>query len=225
MFRSTNTGSTWTARGGTVNIVANNITLTGIDAYSRWSASSSSPVASTIKLIMEGFYNVSTTRLNMRDTARVYLRNSSSPYAIVDSAKSIIDSVTYTGSFLFSNAGTGTYYLQTKHRNSLETWSKTPQSYTLGTGLNYDFTDNITKAFGNNMIQKSSKFCLYSGDVTQNGFIDLTDVISVNNNSRDFVTGYVSTDVNGNSVVDLTDVLITYNNSNNFVVSKTPLNP
>jgi hypothetical protein len=222
LFRSTNTGSSWVARGGTVNTVANNITLSGIDAYSRWSASSPSAFASTVKLIMEGFYNVSSAKLNMRDTAIVYLRNSSSPYALVDSAKSIIDSVTYTGSFLFSNAGTGTYYLQTKHRNSLETWSKTPQSYTLGTGLNYDFTDNITKAFGNNMIQKSSRFCLYSGDVTQDGFIDLSDVLLINNNASVFLTGYVSTDVNGNSIVDLADVLIAYNNSLNFVSVKRP---
>jgi len=222
LFRSTNTGSSWVARGGTVNTVANNITLSGIDAYSRWSASSTSAVVSTIKLIMEGFYNVPTTRLNMRDTAIVYLRNSSSPYALVDSAKSIIDSVTYTGSFLFSNAGTGTYYLQTKHRNSLETWSKTPQFYTLGTGLSYDFTDNITKAFGNNMIQKSSKFCLYSGDVTQEGTIDLTDVILINNNATSFVTGYVNTDVNGNSIVELNDILIAYNNSAEFVAVVKP---
>ena len=222
LFRSTNTGSSWVARGGTVNTVANNITLSGIDAYSRWSASSTSAVVSTIKLIMEGFYNVPTTRLNMRDTARVYLRNSSSPYAIVDSAKSIIDSVTYTGSFLFSNAGTGTYYLQTKHRNSIETWSKTPQSYTLGTGLNYDFTDNITKAFGNNMVQKSSKFCLYSGDVNQDGIIDIDDNQFIDNDAFNFGSGYVVSDVTGDDLVDLADASIADNNALNFVGKITP---
>jgi len=171
---------------------------------------------------MEGFYNVPTTRLNMRDTARVYLRNSSSPYAIVDSAKSIIDSVTYTGSFLFSNAGTGTYYLQTKHRNSIETWSKTPQSYTLGTGLNYDFTDNITKAFGNNMVQKSSKFCLYSGDVNQDGIIDIDDNQFIDNDAFNFGSGYVVSDVTGDELVDLADASIADNNALNFVGKITP---
>ena len=135
LFRSTNMGSTWTERGGTVNTSNKSITLSGINAFSRWSASLNTsvifPVASQIKVIMEGFYNLSLVpnRLNMRDTVRAYLRQNFNPYNIVDSAKSIIDSVTFTGSFLFANAPSGTYYIQLNHRNSIETWSKSPDSH------------------------------------------------------------------------------------------------
>ncbi|MBK8550212.1 MAG: hypothetical protein IPL53_03805 [Ignavibacteria bacterium] len=224
LFKSTNSGSTWLFMGGNVNIATNSITITGLTSFSRWSADSSK-VSAAIGLIQEGFYNIATNNLNMTDTVRAYLRNATTPYAIIDSAKGLLDSLTFKSGLQFSNAATGSYYIQLKHRNSLETWSKNPVNYIQDSTLNYDFTFAATQAYGNNEIQKGIKFCLYSGDVTQNGFIDLTDVILCDIASSNFVTGYVSTDVNGNSAVDLTDVLITYNNSINFVVRKTPLNP
>lgn len=176
------------------------------------------PVAAQIKMIIQGFYDESGNRLNMRDTVRAYLRNNSSPYIIVDSAKSIIDSLTFTGSFLFLNASSGTYYIQTQHRNSIETWSElNGQTYTIGSVLSYDFTDSITKAFGSNMIQKGTKFCIYSGDVNQDGIIDASDLSSVDNDVFNSVSGYINTDVNGDNFVDATDLSITDNNAFNSV--------
>ncbi len=223
LFRSTNSGSSWTSNGGTVNTSANSITLSGIGAYSRWSASSPSAVASQIKLIIEGYYNTSTTRLNKRDTVRAYLRNITTPFAVIDSAKSVIDSVNYTGNFLFSNAPTGTYYIQLKHRNALETWSKSGgQPYTLGSALIYDFTDNITKAFGSNMAPVGAKFGLFSGDVTQDGTVDATDVSLIDNAALNFVSGYVVTDITGDNFVDASDFSIADNNAANFVSVSRP---
>ncbi len=223
LFKSTNTGSTWTVQGGTVNTVANNITLTSIGSFSRWSAGAPNAVASTIKLLLEGFYNTVTGRMNMRDTVRAYLRNITTPYAIVDSAKSVIDSVTFNGSFLFANAPTGTYYIQTKHRNALETWSKTGgETYTLGSPINYDFTTDSSKAYGKNMKKSVTKWVFFEGDVNQDGFVELQDVILVNNASNAFLTGYVNTDVNGDRLVDLADLIITYNNSSAFVTVSKP---
>ena len=221
LFKSTNSGSTWLYQGGTVNIASSQITLAGITSFSRWSADSSK-VSAAIGLIMEGFYNIATNNLNMTDTVRAYLRNISAPYAVVDSAVGLLDSLTFKSGLQFSNAATGTYYIQLKHRNSLETWSKFGINYIQDSTLNYDFTFAATQAYGNNEILKGTKYCLYSGDVTQDGFIDLADVVLINNASSAFTTGYVSTDVNGNSIVDLTDIIIASNNANNFISKKTP---
>ena len=221
LFKSTNTGSTWLYQGGSVNIASSQITLAGITSFSRWSADSSK-VSAAIGLIMEGFYNTGTNNLNMTDTVRAYLRNISAPYAVVDSAVGLLDSLTFKSALQFTNAATGTYYIQLKHRNSLETWSKNGINYIQDSTLNYDFTFAATQAYGNNEILKGTKYCLYSGDVSQDGFIDLADVVLINNASSAFTTGYVSTDVNGNSIVDLTDILIAYNNSTNFISKKTP---
>lgn len=220
LFRSTNSGSTWTFRGGTINTTTNEITLSGIDAFSRWSAGSGY-LTSSIKVIPQGLYNSSSNRMNRKDTVRAYLRNVSSPFAIVDSAKSIIDSVTFNCSFIFTNAPTGIYYVQTKHRNSLETWSKSGgEAYNLGSTFSYDFTTASSQAFGNNMMQADAspvKYAIYTGDVNQDGAIDLTDVIQTYNDANNFITGYVVTDLNRDNITDLTDVLMAYNNSVNFV--------
>ncbi|MEZ4692045.1 MAG: hypothetical protein R3A12_18570 [Ignavibacteria bacterium] len=86
----------------------------------------------------------------VRDTMRVFLRNATSPFAIVDSAKSYLNQAGQ-GSFVFSLAANSTpYYIQLKHRNGLETWSKTTQVFSSGQ-LSYNFTTDSAKAFGNNM--------------------------------------------------------------------------
>ncbi len=84
-----------------------------------------------ITAIVQGFYN-DFGRLNMRDTLKAYLRNTSLPYSVVDSAAAIIDSINFTGGFLFRNAQSGTYYIALKHRNGLETWSKNGVGLTTG---------------------------------------------------------------------------------------------
>ena len=90
------------------------------------------------------------------DTFKVYLRNSVFPYNIVDSSKAVND-VTYPAlnSYVlhtyFSNVSEGiNYYIVLKHRNSIETWSSTTQSFTGGI-MYYNFSDNAGKAFGNNL--------------------------------------------------------------------------
>ena len=183
-------------------------------------------VPALIKLVQEGFYNSSTNNLNIRDTTVIYLRNISSPYSIVDSACSVIDSLNFTGSFLFSNAPSGTYYLQIRHRNSLETWSKAGgEQYTPGTVLSYDFTSSPSQAYGNNLIQTDTIpeiYAVYSGDTEKDGNIDLTDVFAVYNDAVLNTTGYKVSDINGDYLTDLSDVLIVYNNSGNFVSKLMP---
>ncbi|MBK8983724.1 MAG: hypothetical protein IPM38_15745 [Ignavibacteria bacterium] len=180
-------------------------------------------VASDITLAPEGFYNISPGNLNMRDTVTVYLRNASSPFAKVDSAKSILDSATLKCAPLFPNAPNGTYYLHIKHRNALETWSKSGgESYSVGNSLVYDFTSAQAQTYGNNSILKGTKYCVYSGDVDQDGTIDISDGSLIDNDAFNFASGYLPTDVNGDGLIDLTDGVYTDNNAANFVSKVTP---
>ncbi|MEZ4688953.1 MAG: hypothetical protein R3A12_01770 [Ignavibacteria bacterium] len=57
----------------------------------------------------------------------------------------------------------------------------------------------------------------YSGDIDQNGVIDLSDVIGIYNDALNFVTGYEVSDLDGNLVTDLSDLLYAYNNAAAFV--------
>ncbi len=177
----------------------------------------------TLTTLIQGFYNNTNNTLNQRDTVTVYLRNVSSPHAIVDSAKGVIDSLTFTGSFDFRNAPTGTYYIVVKHRNTIETWSKNGgEALVLGGNFSYDFTTAISQAYGNNLILKGTRFCMYNGDANQDGFVDLSDLILISNDANAFAGGYIPTDINGDYITDLSDMIIAYNNSVNFVAKITP---
>ncbi|MEO8209059.1 MAG: LamG-like jellyroll fold domain-containing protein [bacterium] len=163
--------------------------------------------------IIEGFWNGA---VMVADTARIYLRNTSAPYTITDSGKILLNS-NGNGILSFINTGTASKYITFKHRNSVETWSANPVSFIIDLTTSYDFTTAANKAFGNNEILKLGKFCIYSGDVNQDGSIDLADVSLIDNAANAFTVGYVSTDVNGDNFVDIDDLTIADNNAFNFV--------
>ncbi|MBS1517960.1 MAG: FG-GAP repeat protein [Bacteroidetes bacterium] len=190
-----------------------------------------SPVAVTeipnaavnLTLYIQGFYN-SGTNSQFSDTLKTTLRSTVSPYNIISSSNAVV-SGTGNAVLNFTNAPDGTYYLAVKHRNSIETWSAVGITVTFGGSVNYNFSSSSTQAFGNNMIQIDSspqRFGIYSGDVNQDGLIDLADGSLIDNDSFNFVSGYVPTDVNGDDVTDLADAVFADNNGFNFVGKITP---
>lgn len=184
-----------------------------------------SKVATTLNLkaAPEGLYNESADMLNLRDTVSIYLRQSASPYAITDSAKGILDSGTMISLNNYFNTAAGNYYIVFKHRNCLETWSKSGgESFTFGMNTNFDFTTDSTQAFGNNMKLKGVRYCIYSGDINQDGVIDASDLSGIDNDASNAAIGYVLTDLNGDLFVDGSDMLIADNNSSNSVIKITP---
>ncbi|MEO8447345.1 MAG: hypothetical protein ABI528_07615, partial [bacterium] len=164
-----------------------------------------------LKTFIEGLYNPGLNTMTV-DTARVYLRNSISPYSIVDSGKSIFD-INGNSSFNFFNAFNAvSYYIVFKHRNSVETWSKSALVFT-NNELSYDFTTAATKAYGDNLKLQGSKYSVYSGDINNDGQVEVGDLISVYNNTILLAKGYLNEDINGDDIVDVDDLNITFNNS------------
>ena len=180
-----------------------------------------SPVKLNLTVLPEGLYDPLFQVMKRKDTVTAYLRNSVSPYAIIDSAKKAIDTISYSAVYSFPNASGGSYYIVAKHFNSIETWSRSGGELLSdnGTAYHFDFTTADSQAYGNNLKLKGNEFCLFSGDVNQNGFIDLDDVIRINNEATNFTVGnYLPEDLTGNGIVDLEDVTICYNNSVEFVI-------
>ncbi|MFZ1460628.1 MAG: hypothetical protein WAU38_07490, partial [Ignavibacteria bacterium] len=174
----------------------------GVVSYSSaWKFTTTQGITLNLKIIPEGLYFSLFNQLARRDTFTVYLRNTASPYSKVDSAKSVIDSVSFTGSFTFPNASAGTYYIAAKHFNTLETWSKAGgEAMILNDVTFYDFTSAASQAYGSNQKLKGSKYCAYSGDVNQDGITDASDLIKVYNDSYTGLTGsYLKTDLNGDN--------------------------
>lgn len=160
--------------------------------------------------MIEGLYDEN-TNVMISDTMRVYLRNSIFPYNIADDSKAYLNSAGQA-TFVFNNSVNGTgYYLQLKHRNGLETWSNSPESFNNGQ-MSIDFTSDNTISFGSNMVLKGAEWTIYSGDVNQDGTIDAGDLSQVENDAGESLSGYVSSDVNGDDFVDAGDVSIVENN-------------
>ncbi|MDR3609291.1 MAG: hypothetical protein P4L27_01850 [Ignavibacteriaceae bacterium] len=175
-------------------------------------------VTLSLTALIQGLYNGT---LMVSDSVTVELHNSASPYALVDSKKGILNTAG-TGTFSFSTAVNGTpYFIVIKHRNAVETWSASAQSFTSNT-LNYDFTTSQAKAYGGNLVLKGTKLCLYSGDINHDGLVDLSDLLAEDNDNLSAVSGYVVTDLNGDGLVDLSDLLIADNNNTLAVSKSTP---
>jgi subtilisin family serine protease len=173
------------------------------------------PNVLNLKLFVEGLYNPGTSFM-VSDTVRVFLRNAVSPFQKIDSAKGLLNSGGQ-GTFSFSRAtGSSAYFIQVSHRSAIETWSKTTQTFFLN-NLNYDFTTDSAKAYGNNMSKYGTKWVFYNGDADRNNVIDASDLSMMDNDAANYVSGYVSTDLDGNNFVDATDFAICANNAGEFV--------
>ena len=214
-------GDNWTDLGG---IVENGYLVSTVpfNSFSEFAIGSQDvqPLASTnilLTAIPEGFYDEVNNRLNSRDPFKVYLRDINSPYALIDSAVSVIDSLTF-GMFLeFHNAPTGLYFIVIKNRNTLETWSKSDGIvFTKYTSMAYNFTTSQNNAYGSNQILKGTKWCLYSGDINQDGTIDLNDMIPILSD-YDNLNYHLDNDINHDGTVDLNDAVFVLSGYDNLI--------
>lgn len=218
-------GSSW-VNLGTVNTGAHTFTASNQTVFGDFTAmliASSGSVAVTV--IPQGFYNDG-DYLNSRDTITVLLAGSVSPYAVIDSASAVLDSLTFTATATLSNAASGSYYLVIKHRNSVETWSAAPITFTQGSTAAFDFTTAASQAYGNNLVAVGSvpRYAMYSGDVNQDGYVDPLDLSLVDQASFNYEAGAgLATDINGDQFVDPLDLSICDQNSFNYVGIKTPV--
>lgn len=157
-----------------------------------------------LHVFIEGLFDGSKL---LQDSISVEVRESFSPYSLKDTKRTVLDTLGYA-TLLFQNVEqTKPYYLVIKHRNALETWSAEALTFNSGF-LNYDFTSDSSKAYGNNLTKVNNKWCIYSGDVNQDGFIDSVDLSLIGSDALLYSTGYKVTDINGDNFVDLNDLVI-----------------
>lgn len=165
-----------------------------------------------LNALIQGFYNNINGKM-IKDTVKVYLRSTVTPYLKTDSAYSVINDSGYCA-LGFKNAnGNENYFLHLHHRNSIETWSKAG-------GLNFDlrragynFTMDSSSAFGNNLVRKGQRFCIYGSDINQDGVSDLQDVVIADNDAYNFSSGYINSDLTGDMITDADDLSLADNNA------------
>ncbi|NVN96730.1 hypothetical protein HXX01_00550 [Candidatus Nomurabacteria bacterium] len=183
----------------------------------------------TIRIIPEGLYNPLTQHLNkaqngsgnefgenIADSIQVEIHQNTFPFSKI--GNSFATTLNTNGNIELSipSSYSGSYYVVVKHRNSIETWSAIPISL-VGLAVSYDFTTSGAQAFGSNLKNINGKYCMYGGDVNQDGIVDGSDMAQVDNASTAILHGYINTDVNGDGVVDATDMAMVDNNSTGIV--------
>lgn len=192
-----------------------------------------------LKLFVEGYYlggGLMASVKNAQDglsplteveDITVNLHRPTPPYALVTTTTAALK--TDGSAQCVFPALPGTYYLVVQTRNSIQTWSATPQSVGT-TPLHYDFTTAASQAYGNNMaLLESGVYGCYSGDLPvsgiHDGFVDLSDYSIWENDNNAFAMGAYASDFNGDGVVDLADYSIWEINNNGFVTALFPVGP
>ncbi len=194
----------------------------------------------TVKAILEGYYNSSTSQMN----PVLFNLNQITDSSIVDyisieiwhpddlvesiptfSINTLINKNGFATISLPTNLSGGYYYISIKHKNSLETWSA--NTVRLLSSTTYDFSNNLSKAYsnGNNVPMKyisPGKYALFSGDVNQDGTINSDDLQLIENNSKNLQYGYLKNDMNGDGVIDIHDMQIIENNKILFLNKARP---
>ena len=162
----------------------------------------------TAKIAIEGLLT-NNSRHIISDSVTIYLSKSAEPEIKIDSSKALINYISLSGIFNFSlqNKTNGNYYLIIKHRNSLMTWSQPVYlNFEISGIFNYDFTNKITQAYGSNLIFKYGRYCIFSGDINQDGTIDGDDGTAIENDALVSLSGYLKTDLNGDNFIDGSDL-------------------
>ena len=184
----------------------NNDTVTASFNFSQFSLG--------MKALVEAMYVNGGTEMSMAPSVTVELHDAST-YALVESKTATL-STAGLGTFNFTTAITGStpYYLVIKSLSTVETWSATPQSFPFGS-LSYDFTTGIDKAYtdGSNppLALHNGKYCIYSGDVNQDGFLTSDDFTGIDN---DILLGiyHIVNDLNGDNFITSDDFTFVDNN-------------
>ena len=143
--------------------------------------------------------------------------------ATPDYSQKVILHTDGTASVQFPAATIGnSYYIAIKHRNSVETWSAnamTIEPSWPSTGANsIDFSSRLSAAYGDGVNPPMATvgtgvYALYSGDVNQDGSIDLLDLIGAETDASQLAFGYNATDCTGDGSSDLLDIIQIENNA------------
>ncbi len=168
-----------------------------------------------VRAFIEGLYNSTTGTMapfiNPADTIAdsLYIKLITPDTVQEFNIKTAISINGYATIWLPGSVVNSDYYIVVKHRNSLETWSRL--ILYAGEDTTYNFTDTLSKAYGNNMKLVNGVYVIYTGDVNQDYGIDANDINSLGILARQFETIYSDGDINFDYYTESTDLSILEN--------------
>jgi hypothetical protein len=155
------------------------------------------------------------------DHITVELHNATTYSTVVYTVADVPLSTVGTATVTIPAAYSGSYYITIKHRNSIETTTASPVSFS-GTIISQSFGSPANVFYGNLGLSFDGRYLIYSGDVDHDGFVGVSDMTLVDNQAFAFGYGYLTEDIDGDGFVGVSDMVIIDNNSANFVFAITP---
>jgi hypothetical protein len=180
-------------------------------------------------VLLEGLYNGSGTMrqawneagpqwpAGVADHITVELHDATTYATIVYTASDVSLNIDGTATISVPTSYSGSYYITVKHRNSLETTTAAPVSFS-GSVISQSFGSSADVYGGNLRISFDGRYLIYGGDVNQDGIVDTGDMNEVDNGSTSILFGYNAADANGDGIVDTSDMNIVDNNSTAIVI-------
>jgi hypothetical protein len=168
--------------------------------------------------IIEARFNVYNSKMTP-DSVTVELRSADSPYNLVESQTGLLDSNGYRTFYYTTAVNSVPYWFVVKHRNTVETWSLAP--VVLSSSPIFDFSWSHYSAYDSNLVKVGTKWCFFSGDVNQDGYVTTDDYTGIDNDASNF-DYHLETDVNGDGFVTTDDYTSIDNNSAAFVQKLAP---
>ncbi len=230
-------GTTYTTSGAKTYVTTN---VAGCDSTAVLNLTiNQCPLSMQIRCFIEGLYigngqmqpllydlgisnastQVDSLIIDLWDTA--HLTNTNPDYTI----KGILNWDGWVNVTIPGNYYNKTMYLALRNKSTIETWSSLPIK--LMDVNSYDFTSILNAAYSDGInppvkFLESGKYAIYSGDVNQDGAIDVLDIINAELDASEFAFGYNSTDCTGDGVTDLLDMIEVEVNASKFIYFARP---
>lgn len=140
--------------------------------------------------------------MGISDTRKGKLEAATSAFLLSDGTVCDVNGFKYLS---FTGLNGGTYYVIIKHRNHLSILSSTSitLSTTIPIGVMWDFAHEAGKAWGSGALKLDGRFLMYSGDINQNGEVDVSDMNAISKNAKQ--RGYIIWDIDLTREVDIQD--------------------
>jgi hypothetical protein len=100
---------------------------------------------------------------------------------------------------------TGSYYITVRHRNSIEVTTSSPVSFSTYTIVQSFGTP--AQVFGSNLVLSNGYYLVNTGDVNQDGVVDMDDMNITESDAAQLLTGYIPSDLNGDGIINANDVV------------------
>jgi hypothetical protein len=219
------------ATSGTLSVYASN--SCGDGAVSSLDISPGIKSLTLTSILLEGLYNGSGTMKQawnelgpqwpdgIADHINVELHSSSDYNVLIYSETDVELTTDGTAILEIPSEYSGSYYITIKHRNSIETISALPVSFS-GNTINYSFEDKEYVYEENLALSLDGFYLVYGGEVSGDGSVDTGDYTPVVNAVSQYLRGYLITDVDGNGSVDTGDYSILVNNAARYIRARRP---